>query len=320
MTEPILLVGAGAMAVEYVRVLRGLGREVVVLGRGAESARSFAEATGLTPSTGPLEVQLAELDLVPREAIVAVNVVHLAEATTLAAQAGASRILVEKPAALDVEEVNGLVELAATTSTDIRVGYNRRFLSSVLAARQMIDEDGGALSVKFDFSEPSRRIGALGKDERELASWFYANSSHVVDLAFSFAGPCDLAAGITSGAVEWHPDAGVWAGFARSTTGTLLSWHANWIGPGRWGVEVITAERRLILRPLEGLSVQDHSSFAETPVDIDLGPDAEFKPGLFRQVEAFLSGAASEHLLDITDHARNWPVYEAIRTGSEFHP
>jgi hypothetical protein len=95
-----------------------------------------------------------------------------------------------------------------------------------------------------------------------------------------------------------------------------LSWHANWIGPGRWGVEVITAERRLILRPLEGLSVQDHASFAETPVDIELGPDAEYKPGLFRQVEAFLTGVGAEHLVDIADQVRNWPVYEAIRTGS----
>jgi len=320
MSEPILLVGAGAMAIQYARVLEAMGREFVVLGRGPESADAFRAETGVTPTTGELEAQLANLAAMPDEAIITVNAMHLAEVTVAVARAGAKRILVEKPAALDAEEVQSLLDTAADTGVEIRVAYNRRFLASVIAARQMIAEDGGVLSVKFDFSEPARRIGAMGKPQRELEAWFYANSTHVVDLAFSFVGPIDLAAGAVAGGVDWHPSGGVFAGFARSIDGALLSWHANWAGPGRWGVEVITPERRLILRPLEGLSVQDQSSFAEQAVDIDLGPDAEFKPGLYRQVQAFLTGEGSEHLPDIAEHARQWPLYEAVSTGTEFPP
>ncbi len=320
MKEPILLVGAGAMALHYARVLQAMDREFVVLGRGQESADAFREATGVTPTTGPLEAQIANLAVVPDEAVVTVNAMHLAEVTVAVARAGAKRILVEKPAALDAAEVQSLLEVAADTGTEIRVGYNRRFLASVIAARQMIAEDGGVLSVKFDFSEPARRIGAMGKPQRELDAWFFANSTHVVDLAFSFVGPLERAAGAVAGGVDWHPSGGVFAGFARSTDGALLSWHANWAGPGRWGVEVITPERRLILRPLEGLSIQDQTSFAEQVVDIDLGPDAEFKPGLYRQLLAFLTGEGDEHLPDIAEHARQWPLYEAVCTGSAFPP
>lgn len=320
MSEPILLVGAGAMAIQYARVLDAMGRELVVLGRGQESADAFRAETGVTPTTGALDAQLANLGAVPDEAIITVNAMHLAEVTVAVARAGAKRILVEKPAALDAEEVQSLLDVAADTGAEIRVAYNRRFLASVIAARQMIAEDGGVLSVKFDFSEPARRIGAMGKPQRELAAWFFANSTHVVDLAFSFVGPIDVAAGAVASGVDWHPSGGVFAGFARSTGGALLSWHANWAGPGRWGVEVITPERRLILRPLEGLSIQDQSSFAEQVVDIDLGPDAEFKPGLYRQVQAFLTGEGSEHLPDIAEHARQWPLYEAVCTGTEFPP
>lgn len=320
MKEPILLVGAGAMALHYARVLQAMDREFVVLGRGQESADAFREATGVTPTTGPLEEQIANLAVVPDEAIVTVNAMHLAEVTVAVARAGVKRILVEKPAALDAAEVQSLLEVAADTGAEIRVGYNRRFLASVIAARQMIAEDGGVLSVKFDFSEPARRIGAMGKPQRELDAWFFANSTHVVDLAFSFVGPIERAAGAVAGGVDWHPSGGVFAGFARSTDGALLSWHANWAGPGRWGVEVITPERRLILRPLEGLSIQDQTSFAEQVVDIDLGPDAEFKPGLYRQLLAFLTGEGDEHLPDIAEHARQWPLYEAVCTGSAFPP
>jgi len=320
MSEPILLIGAGAMALQYARVLEAIGREMVVLGRGQESADAFGAATGVTPTTGSLEEQLADLAVVPDEAIVTVNAMHLAEVTVAAVRAGVKRILVEKPAALDAAEVQSLLDVAADTGAEIRVAYNRRFLSSVIAARQMIAEDGGVLSVKFDFSEPARRIGTMGKPQRELDAWFFANSTHVVDLAFSFVGPVDFAAGAVAGGVDWHPSGGVFAGFARSTDGALLSWHANWAGPGRWGVEVITPERRLILRPLEGLSIQDHSSFAEQVIDIDLGPDVEFKPGLYRQVQAFLTGEGAEHLPDLAEHARQWPLYEAVCTGSAFPP
>jgi len=318
MSEPILLVGAGAMAIQYARVLEAMGREFIVLGRGQESADAFREATGVLPTTGPLDAQLGGLAVVPDEAIVTVNAMHLAEVTVAVARAGAKRILVEKPAALDADEVQSLLDVAADTGAEIRVAYNRRFLASVIAARQMIAEDGGVLSVKFDFSEPARRIGAMGKPQRELDAWFFANSTHVVDLAFSFVGPVERAAGAVAGGVDWHPSGGVFAGFARSTDGALLSWHANWAGPGRWGVEVITPERRLILRPLEGLSVQDQSSFAEHVVELDLGPDAEFKPGLFRQVRAFLTGEGAEHLPDIAEHARQWPLYEAVCTGTDY--
>lgn len=314
----ILLVGAGAMAIEYARILKELGRDLVVLGRGQASAARFEEATGTSPSTGALTDQLAELDRLPEEAIVTVNAMHLAEVTKVLVDAGCSRVLVEKPAALDEVELRSLVEVANATGAEIRIGYNRRFLSSVVAARQMIAEDGGVLSVKFDFSEPSRRIATLGKPQRELDTWFFGNSSHVVDLAFSLAGGGETAAGAVSGGVKWNPSAGVFAGYARAEGGALLSWHANWIGPGRWGLEVITSERRLILRPLERLVVQDHSSFEERPVDIDLGPDEVFKPGLMRQVQAFLTGAGVEHLPSIHEHARNWRVYDAIRTGSPF--
>lgn len=314
----VLLVGAGAMAVEYARVLTELGRGFVVLGRGAASAARFQEATGVSPSTGSLTDQLDSLDRLPEEAIVTVNAMHLAEVTRALVEAGCTRVLVEKPAALDADELASLVAAADATGAEIRVGYNRRFLSSVLAARRMIAEDGGVLSVKFDFSEPSRRIATLGKPQRELDTWFYGNSSHVVDLAFNLAGRGESAAGAVAGGVEWHPNAGVFAGHARAEGGALLSWHANWIGPGRWGLEVVTAERRLIFRPLERLVVQDHSSFDEVPVDLELGPDEAFKPGLLRQVEAFLCGSGLEHLPSIQEHARDWPVYEAIRTGSTF--
>lgn len=318
--DAILLVGAGPMAIEYSKVLRADDRPHLVLGRGAESAARFTDATGIEVSTGTMQEHLDRIDDVPREAIVAVNAMHLAEVTAQLAHAGVRRILVEKPAALDTEELSGLASVAAHTHVEIRIAYNRRFLASVIEARRMIAEDGGVRSVTFDFSEPSRRIAGLGKPARELDTWFYGNSSHVVDLALHFAGPCDDAAGAVAGGVGWHPDGGVFVGHARAESGALISWHANWEGPGRWGVQVVTPERRLILQPLERLRVQTHDSFAEHEIDLDLELDTSFKPGLVRQVRAFLDGVDDEHLPSLQEHVDRWALLELIRTGSASTP
>jgi predicted dehydrogenase len=279
----------------------------------------FAEKTGITPSTGTLVEQLSSLRELPSVAIVTVNAMHLAQVSTELAEAGVRRLLVEKPAALDGSELDELGAAAARTGADLRIGYNRRYLASVIRAREIIAEDGGALSAKFDFSEPSRRIAGLDKPQRELDTWFYGNSSHVVDLALHLAGDPVEVTGRVAGGVSWHPKAGTFVGMGHTSSGTLLSWHANWIGPGRWGVEVITPERRLILQPLESLRVQDHNGFTENPVDLGVDSEGGLKPGLRKQVEAFLDGTDDEHLLDLPAHIKRWPALEAIRTGGVWH-
>jgi hypothetical protein len=77
----------------------------------------------------------------------------------------------------------------------------------------------------------------------------------------------------------------------------------------------MTARRRLILQPLEQLSVQDQSGFAVTPVALDDGDDRAFKPGLLRQVAAFLAARPDPRLLTLTEHARRFAAYAAIRDG-----
>lgn len=317
-TREILLVGAGNMALAYAKVLQSLNLVPVVVGRGQASATAFATATGIMPGTGPIAAQVGALATVPDTAIVTVNAMHLAGVTAELVQLGVRRILVEKPAALDLAEMNALLAVVTAAGAEVYLGYNRRFMASVLRANEIIAQDGGVLSVKFDFSEPSRRIGALGKPQRELDTWFMGNSSHVLDLAFHFFGAPSLLQAQTANEVSWHKTAGVFVGHARNAAGALMSWHANWVSPGRWGLEVLTPENRLIFQPLEKLRIQSHRSFEEVPEVLDDALDLEFKPGLMKQVRAFLYGEAADRLPRLEDHAKSMQAYEAIRTGAGF--
>lgn len=314
--NPLLLVGTGAMSGAYAKVLKALGQPFVASGRGAERAEAFAREWGVEAGHGPLPGQLSSFKQVPQTAIVAVSAANLAEATTQLIEAGVRRLLVEKPVALNQADAETLDALARNAGAEVYVAYNRRFYASVEAARTLIDADGGVLSFKFDFTEARTRIEALNKDPAELAGWLYGNSTHVIDLAFFLGGHPRTLVAQSRGELGWHPSGAIFTGCGTTDNGADFSYHANWLAPGRWGVEVMTAKTRLILQPMEQLVVQNLQSFAVEAVAIDDTLDKDFKPGLYRQTEAFLSGKPDPRLMSLSEQAKAFKDYTVIRDGN----
>jgi predicted dehydrogenase len=234
--------------------------------------------------------------------IIAVAAPELAGAAAQALAAGAGRLLVEKPAGLTADEIRRLRDEASRHAAAVFVAYNRRFYASVGELIARADADGGITSFAFEFTEWSHRVEQLSNPVVRSA-WFLANSTHVVDLAFFIGGdPKELTA-YTAGGIAWHPEAAIFAGAGRTTTGALFSYQANWLAPGRWALEAMTARHRFILRPLEQLRIQKLGSVEIALVPIDDSVDLRFKPGLLRQVEAFLGASPDAKLCTIADHA-----------------
>jgi predicted dehydrogenase len=310
----VLLVGAGPMAVEYAKVLRDLGIVPAVVGRGEASAAKFESQAGVAASRGGLERWLAGAPGLPRHAIVATGERRLGEAARALMAAGVRSILVEKPGGCDEADVRAVAGEARRTGSRVFVGYNRRFYASVRAAKAMIAEDGGVTSFAFEFTEWSHVIGPLEKEPGVKEEWYLHNSTHVVDLAFHLGGAPESLCAFAGGELAWHPAGSRFAGAGRAAGGALFSYQANWQAPGRWGVEVLTARRRLILRPLEKLQVQKVGSVAIEEAAIDDDLDKRFKPGLHAQVAAFLAADASV-LPAIERQAAMLDWYCRIRAG-----
>mgnify|MGYP006202898855 CR=1 FL=1 len=62
MSINVLVVGSGAMAKEYLKVLQALNAPVTVVGRSASGAEAFERDTGLAVLSGGLEANLEALD------------------------------------------------------------------------------------------------------------------------------------------------------------------------------------------------------------------------------------------------------------------
>jgi hypothetical protein len=293
LSQPVLLVGAGPMARAYVEVLLALGVSPQVVGRSRASAESLTASTGVPVIEGGIEAWLAQAEAPPpRSAIVASSVDQLFATTMALLRAGCSNVLVEKPAALRLDELDELVKVAEQQKAQVWVGYNRRFLASVIAAQEIVDGDGGITSFAFEFTEVANRVAATDHPESVKQAWLLANSSHVIDLAFYLGGgPADLHPR-KDGRLEWHPAGARFAGCGVSRRGALFTYLADWEAPGGWGVDLRTRFHLLRLRPLETLSLQRHGSFDTEQVPLDDSLDSRFKPGLYRQTQAFL-GASS---------------------------
>ncbi len=298
----IWLIGAGYMAVEYAKVLQEMNVPFKVAGRGIKSAINFEKKTGLAVQTGEVNNFLKQIKELPFAAIVAVSVEQLAAVTQLLLKKGVKRILVEKPAGLNLEELEELNCEAKKQSADIFVAYNRRFYTSTLKAREIINKDGGVTSFNFDFTEWSHIIKDLKIPNIVKKQWFLANSTHVVNLAFFLGGIPKEIKCYTTGSLSWHPSASIFCGAGVTEQGLLFSYHSNWEAPGRWGVEIFTRKHRLILRPLEDLYIQKIGSLISEKVIFDDSLDHKFKPGLYKQVETFFDNPINSYLCRLNDH------------------
>jgi predicted dehydrogenase len=306
--KDVWLLGSSAMAQEYIKVLRAQEENLSVIGRGADSARECEEKTGCVVRTGGVADFLASKQTLCTHAIVSVGVEALMSTTLQLLDYGVQTILVEKPAGTSLLQVRTLAERCEALNANVFVAYNRRFFSSVVRAREIIDEDGGITSFNFEFTEWAHVIGKLQKAKGVLENWFFANSTHVVDLAFYLGGKPTQLCAFTAGSLDWHPAAAVFCGAGVSASGALFSYQANWESPGRWSVEVLTKNHRLILCPLEKLQIQKRGSVAVDFVDCDSALDEQFKPGLYLQTKEFLNGT-NDDLCSIHDQSEMMDAY-----------
>lgn len=311
--QPILLVGSGYMGVEFAKVLRALKQEFIVVGRGEESANNFEKEIGVKVFRGGIDKYLAENLNVSKSAIVAISEEQIGQATINLIKAGVKEILAEKPGGADFKEIKKVAKKAEERGTNVYLGYNRRFYASVEEALKIIKKDGGVLSLCFDFTEAVHKIAPLVRAPGVKDNWFLHNSTHVIDMAFYLAGvPVKMNCEV-SGALSWHHAGAIFTGSGLLENKVPFSYHANWKSAGRWAVEIHTAKHKLIFKPLEKLQIQQIGSFEVKDYSLDDRLDLEYKPGIYKEVAAFLGN--KKNLCTIKEQVSNLKFYKKILEG-----
>lgn len=312
----VLLVGSGYMATEYAKVLSDLNRNFVVVGRGEQSAQNFEQKiSGSSVHRGGLDKFLLMNDnLLPSYAIIAVNVEQLTPTCISLLKNGVKNILLEKPGGIKAKEFKLLREVANKKNASISIAYNRRFYASTRFAKKYIEENGGVISFYFEFTEWLHIFENMGRLSEVLPYLFLTNSTHVIDLAFFLGGkPKKITCYNKIDPLTCKGYNAIFSGAGISENGALFSYQADWLAPGRWGVEIMTRNYRLIFRPLEKLQIQKMRTTQVDFVDIDYTLDVNYKPGLYLETKAFLEHNEDfKDLCSLEEQISNLSIYQKM--------
>lgn len=285
MKKTVWLIGPGNIGLDYAKVLRDQNVDFKVIGRSPRPNWPVkVYEHGLTMYIKENNKQI------PQYAIVAVDESQLHCVTMELIQAGIKNILIEKPAGICIEQVNELFVESKNKVCSLFVAYNRRFYQSVKRCKEIITECNGPMNISFTFTEWAHAIPFDWYNTEELSRFFLCNSSHVPDTVFYLGGPPRELHCYTRGSLPWHPSASVFSGCGITTKDIPITYNANWGSAGRWGIEIDLPDKKLILRPLEKLQIQPKGTLEAQPVDLPNEElDLKYKPGLFEEVNSFLT-------------------------------
>jgi len=162
------------------------------------------------------------------------------------------------------------------------VGYNRRYYSIFLKGLDIIRGQGALLGVAIEGHERFWKIaGQLNDDIRDR--WIYVNSTHTIDLLRFFGGELVNVHALKNSHLEERGDQ--FTAVMEFESGALGSYISHWYSPGGWGVRLFGEGVTVEFKPLEegkwsGQDLVEHS------INLD-DVDSRYKPGFFRQMEAF---------------------------------
>jgi N-acetylneuraminate synthase len=299
-SQTVYVVGTGYMAKEYVKSLLKLNKNIIVIGNTKKTCEDFEKLFNINVISGGFEQYKFREE--PNFVIIATPIDSLINHMKIAISNNAKNILVEKPAGLDYNELNDVLKLA--DKTNIRVAYNRRFHASVLKAKEIIKNDGGVTSFKFDFTELVDRIDFKKFSKDVLNKWIISMSSHLIDLAFFLVGKNVIFDNIAQfGKLAWHKYS-IYSG-SGTCDNIPFVFNANWNSAGRWKLEINTKNNLLLFCPLEKLQITKRNCLNPEPVIIDTSDELEIKHGVYLQTKCFLEDPNNENLLSLKEQYDN---------------
>lgn len=298
-TVKIGIIGAGAIAKQHLLVLRDIEwmKVVGITSRTIEKAESLAKEYGIAKCTDNIDSLILQTH--PDALMVLVSIDQMYKVACEVIPYGLPLFL-EKPVGLSPEENLDLVERAKRYKVRSMVGFNRRYYSIFHKGMDIIHRYGPLMGVAIEGHERMwlKRDNPNKFSEEVLSRWIYANSIHTIDLIRFFAGEPIKVMSLAHKYRE--PMGDQFVAILELESGALGQYSAYWYSPGGWKVILYGDGITVEFNPLENGRWIDKDF--KTPEIIPDEVDVRFKPGFFRQMEAF--GKL------VKDGSNDWPLQD----------
>ncbi len=294
--KSVLIIGSGYIALEYVKALKKLKIKNIEILSKSKNSLDNKVLSEYKIIFGGFE---KKINLIEKKdlTIIATPINLLVKAATLAIKSGQENILIEKPGSLFKTDLIILEKLIKKQK--VRIAYNRLFYPNFQKLKILSKIDGGITSCKFDFTEWVHTI-PFGKYKKDVyRRWGISNSLHVISMAMELIGMPKKITTSQHGNLKWHHTGSIFVGNGISEKNIPFSYHANWEGGGRWGIEVVTKKNVYRLSPLEKLFVLKKGTTEWKEIQIkNIFP--KIKMGLAEEIVIMLDDALEKQLKMVT--------------------
>ena len=190
-------------------------------------------------------------------------------------------ILFEKPLGYNYTQAN-LINNFLKNKKNIYVALNRRFYSSTLEAKKIVDQNNGKRFIKINDQE-IQKFSKLIND-----NLMYANSIHLIDYASIFArGKLVKVKKIKKYIKNKFHEVIVRLFFSSKDE---VLYYCNWNSPGSWSVSITQENQRCEMKPLEQLTFEKFDKdkkLQRLKIKININ-DIRYKSGLHCMVEEYI--------------------------------
>jgi len=180
------IIGCGLIGQKRAKALRARHRVVIA----CDSVLERAERMGVQQSTADWQIAVSSADV---DAVVVATTNNALAPVTLGAIRAGKHVIVEKPAARSVRELDELIEAATVAGVKIQVGFNHRYHPALQKARELVDS--GALGPLMFIRGRYGHGGRPGYDREWRADPELSGGGelidqgvHLIDLARWFLG------------------------------------------------------------------------------------------------------------------------------------
>ena len=282
----IAFVGTGYMANEYARVLiREFKNQIKLVGainRSSKSIKKFVKKYRISKHYTKLDEMMESSK--PDIVIVCVNELSTYKILKVLSNYKC-KCLIEKPVGINFEESKKILKLKNNKNFIPLISLNRRYYSSVLNAQKIISKDKSIRIVNIFDQENSLAAMKLGKPLKVVKNWMYANSIHMIDLAYLFGrGKIKNIKKLNNINILKE---GIISTIMYFDSGDIIYYNCIWNRPAPWCVQISTKNHFLQLKPIEKISYlhkkkRDWISIKKSNVD------NKYKPGIYNLLKEAL--------------------------------
>ncbi len=281
----LAIIGLGNIAHKHAEVIQALSGAEIVAGvkRDAKTGREFCSQYAIPNYFQSTDDLLAWGNF---DAAVVSCGHHFTVEISRAVLSSGRPCLIEKPVGFSVAETRAVLDAAEKSGTWGMVAVNRRFYSIIQKARELLAEAGGLRAIRVEHTEWMHQAGTWGLPDDLLDRYFYINGIHLLDTMCHLAGiPVATDAVVRTFAERRN----AYDALFRFSSGAVGHYSGQWYAPGRWALDLFAEDLRITFPRMEEAVIQRTGKDPE-PLPLDEW-DRKFKPGFFRQMQAFVQNA-----------------------------